>query len=99
MTQAQIYVDKEELKGKMPLYEFIMRLLMENGIAGATAWTGQAAYGKHHRLKPVHQRYSFEEIPMIISFIDEHNKVKEALIELRKQYRGGLIVTHSVEQW
>lgn len=99
MTQAQIYVDKEELKGKMPLHQFIMRLLVEHGIAGATAWAGQAAYGKHHRLKPAHQLYYFEEIPMIISFIDENRKVKEALIELRKQYRGGLIVTHSVEQW
>lgn len=35
MLQAQIYIDKDELKGMQPLHQFIMQLLIENGIAGA----------------------------------------------------------------
>lgn len=99
MTQVQIFIDKDEWKGNKPLHEFIMQLLIENGVAGATSFTGYTAFGRHHRLKQPTRQYSFDETPMLITFIDEYKKVKEAITELRKEYRGGLIITHSVEQW
>lgn len=99
MIQAQIYIDKDELKGTKPLHQFIMQLLIDNGIAGATSFVGHSGFGRHHRLKQSAQQFSFDETPMLIAFIDEDKKVKEALTELRKQYRGGFIITHIVEQW
>lgn len=99
MTQVQIYIDKDELKGTKPLHQFILQLLIDNGIAGATAFEGHSGFGRHHRLKQPAQQFSFDETPMLITFIDEDKKVKEALTDLRKQYRGGFIVTHMVEQW
>lgn len=99
MIQAQIYIDKDELKGLQPLHQFIMQLLIENGIAGATSFAGHSGFGGHHRLKQPAQQFSFDETPMLIIFIDDTAKVKQALNELRKQYRGGFIVTHAVEQW
>lgn len=99
MIQAQIYIDKDELKGIKPLHQFIMQLLIDNGIAGATSFVGHSGFGRHHRLKQPAQHFSFDETPMLIAFIDEDKKVKKALTELRKQYRGGFIVTHVVEQW
>lgn len=76
-----------------------MQLLIDNGIAGATSFVGHSGFGRHHRLKQPAQHFSFDETPMLIAFIDEDKKVKEALTELRKKYRGGFIVTHVVEQW
>ncbi len=99
MLQAQIYIDKDDLKEMKPLHKFIMRLLMENGITGATAFEGFSGYGKHQRLKQPGLQFSFDETPLLITFIDEKNKVKEVLTELRKLYRGGFIVTMSVEEW
>lgn len=99
MLQAQIYIDKDELKGMQPLHQFIMQLLIDNGIAGATAFVGHSGFGGHHRLKQPTQQFSFDETPMLITFIDEHKKVKEALTELRKHYRGGFIVIHELEKW
>lgn len=99
MLQAQIYIDKDELKGTKPLHQFIMQLLINNGIAGATSFVGHSGFGRHHRLKQPAQQFSFDETPLLITFIDENKKVKEALTELRKQYKGGFIITHSVEQW
>lgn len=99
MIQAQIFIDKDELKGTKPLHQFIMQLLIENGIAGATSFIGYSGFGRHHRLKQPAQQFSFDETPMLITFIDEDKKVKEALTELRKQYRGGFIVTHLVESF
>lgn len=99
MTQVQIYIDKDELKGTKPLHEFILQLFIDNGIAGATAFVGHSGFGRHHRLKLPAQQFSFDETPMLITFIDDKKKVIEALTELRKQYRGGFIVTHDVELW
>ena len=76
-----------------------MQLLIDKGIAGATSFVGHSGFGRHHRLKQPEQQFSFDETPMPIAFIDEDKKVKEALTELKKQYRGEFIVTHIVEQW
>lgn len=99
MLQAQIFIDKDELKGIKPLHEFIMKLLMENGVAGATSIMGYSGFGRHHRLKQPSQLFSFDEASMYITFIDTEEKVKAALSVLRAQYRGGLIVTHTVDLW
>ncbi len=99
MLQAQIFIDKEELIGTEPLHHFIMQLLIENGIAGATSFIGHSGIGKHHRLKQPSEQFSFDETPMLITFIDEDEKVKSVLTKLRKHYKGGLIVIHKVENF
>lgn len=99
MTQAQIFIDKDEWRGTKPLHQFIMHLLMENGVSGATSFEGYSAYGRNHRLKQPTRQYSFDETPMLITFVDDTLKVKRVLTELRKEYRGGFIITHPVESW
>jgi PII-like signaling protein len=99
MLQAHIYINKDELKEEGPLHQFIMQFLIERGLSGATSFVGYTGFGRHHRLKQPTQQFSFDETPMLIVFIDEDLKVKEAITELRKQYTGGLIITHPVEQW
>ncbi|HEY0273197.1 MAG TPA: DUF190 domain-containing protein [Chitinophaga sp.] len=99
MLQAQIYIDKDELRGMQPLYQFIMHFLLEQHAAGATAFRGQWGFGSQHRLKRPDRLFSFDEPPMLITFIDEDEKVMQIITELRKHYKGGLIVTNKVEQW
>lgn len=99
MLQAQIFIDKDELKGIKPLHEFIMNLLIENGVAGATSMMGYSGFGRHHRLKQPSRLFSFDEASMLITFIDSEEKVKAVLSVLREHYRGGFIVTHDVDIW
>lgn len=99
MLQAQIFIDKDELKGVKPLHEFIMKLLIENGIAGATSIMGFSGFGRHLRLKQPSRLFSFDEASMLITFIDSEEKVKTTLSVLREHYRGGFIVTHQVDIW
>lgn len=99
MWKAEIFIDKDELKETELLYNFIMRLLLKNGIVGATAFTGFSGFGKHQKLKYPGRPFSFDDTPVLITFVDQENKVKMALKELRKQYKGGFIITHPVTQW
>lgn len=99
MIQAHIYIDKDELKGTLPLYEYILRVLIEQNVLGATVFHGKLGYGEHQRLKRPNDLFSFDETPLLIIFIDEDDKVKRALKALREVYKGGFIVTNQVEKW
>lgn len=97
MLQAQIFVDKDEQKGTLPLYEFIMQFLLLNHVNGATAFKGVMGFGKNEQMKRPGELFSFDETPMVITFVDEEEKVKDVLHKLRAEYKGGLIITHHVD--
>lgn len=99
MLQAHIYFDKDDLKGTEPLRKFLMHFLLENKVAGATSFMGYSGFGAHQKLKLPSRQFSFDERPMVITFIDEEEKVIKVLKKLREQYRGGLIITHKIETW
>jgi PII-like signaling protein len=98
MLQATIYIDMEEMIGSKLVYDYIMQFLLKRHIAGATAYKGYAGFGKNQQLKSPESLFSFDEIPMMINFIDEDEKVRECIKELRKTINCGLITVQSVEQ-
>ncbi|SEW02358.1 hypothetical protein SAMN05428988_1355 [Chitinophaga sp. YR573] len=99
MLQAQIFIDKDEVFGSQPLYEFIVQFLLKHKVAGATAFRGQIGFGEHHQVKRPDSLFSFDEPPMLIIFIDEEEKVLHVLKELRKRVSSGFIVTSKVERF
>ncbi len=99
MLQAQIFLDEDDFRETVPMHKYIMKLLINEGIAGATSFRGQSGFGKNHNLQQPNQQFSFDDAPILITFIDEDDKVKHAITEIRKKFDGGLIVTHSVEKW
>ena len=99
MLQAQIFIDKDELKGSLPLYEFIIQFLIKEKINGATVFRGTLGYGDNRYLNRPNALFSFDETPMMITFIDDGEKVKSALTSLRKVVKSGFIITNQVEIW
>lgn len=99
MLQAQIYINKNDLIGLQPLHEFIFKFLIKQNIMGATAFRGQLGFGINHYLHNPDVLFSFDEPPMVITFIDEGIKVQKALTELRTVMKKGFIVTCHVEKW
>lgn len=99
MLQAQIFIDKDTFKGNGPLYEFILDFLLRNNILGATMFRGQMGFGSNQKLKNPDRMFSFDEPPAMIVFIDEEEKVLRVLTGLRKEVKGGFIVTSKVEHF
>lgn len=99
MLQAQIFIDADELRGTQLLADFIMQVLISHKIKGATVLRGRFGFGENQHLKRPHELFSFDETPLLITFIDEAEKVKTALTALRREWQGGFIVTHAVEKW
>ncbi len=97
MLQAQIYIDKDEMYDDNLLYTVIMEVLIKNDMNGATAIDGFMGFGANQKMKNPNQLFSFDEVPMIITFIDEDEKVKNVIKEIRKLGTNGTIVTHHVD--
>jgi PII-like signaling protein len=90
MMQAQLFFDKDDRKQDMPLHKYILEFLVKRGIAGATMFEGVAGFGQNDYIQRPTQ---------LFSFIDEDEKVKSALTELRKLTNIGLFIAHPVSVW
>lgn len=99
MLQAQIFIEKDELQDMQPLYEFVMQFLFKQKLKKATLFEAKSGFKEHEKLYKPNELFSFDDVPMMITFIDEDEKVREALTELKKVMKGGFIVTHKVEYW
>lgn len=99
MVQVQIFFDKDKFKEDKPMTDFIMEFLASNDILGATAFRGDLGFGENQKIKRPGRLFSFDDPPMVITFIDEDDKVKKVLTALRKKIKTGFIVTHPVQIW
>lgn len=99
MLQVQIFFDQDKFRDNKPLTDFIMEFLAENEILGATAFRGEVGFGENQHIKRPGRLFSFDEPPMLITFIDNDEKVKNVLTVLRKKIKNGFIVVNSVEIW
>lgn len=98
MLQAQIFIDKDDMKNDKPLYRFILNFLIEHEVRGATVFEGFAGFGSNHYV----QRpglFSFDETPIVITFIDDEPKVNDVLTKLLEETSKGFICTHPVSVW
>lgn len=99
MLEAKIFFDKDELTEAQSLEEFIMQFLIHHKIIGATVIRGESGFGPNQLLKRPDMLFSFDEIPMIIMFIDEEEKVRTTLTKLKAQITNCVIITTKVERW
>jgi PII-like signaling protein len=99
MLKAQIFINADELKDQQSLQEFIMQFIVRQKIKGATVFRGRLGFGKTQHLQRPNDLFSFDETPVMITFIDESEKVKTVLTELRNVWKGGFIITQQVEEW
>src|SRR5215510_9410627 len=86
-----IFIDQTDTWHNAPLYEAIVRVLEQNGIAGATVLSGIMGYGIHHR---IHRRGLLgvsDDKPLTVVAIDSEDKLRGVLPALRPMVREGLI--------
>ncbi|CAG4997921.1 hypothetical protein DYBT9275_01882 [Dyadobacter sp. CECT 9275] len=98
MLQAQIFIGTDQWKGDQPLYEYILKFLVKQKVQGATVLRALSGFDGKHLNRP-NDLFSFDETPMVITFIDEEDKVKSALTQLRHEVKSGFIITNHVDKW
>jgi PII-like signaling protein len=92
-----VYVDDTDSWETGPLYEAIVRRLRQLGMAGATAHHGIMGFGAHMK---VHHKRLFgisDDKPVVITVVDNEQKIREILPEIRSMVTEGLIVLLDAE--
>jgi len=88
-----MFFDESDTWGdpRIPLYEAVVRVLMEEGIAGATVLKGELGYGAAHQLAQDSLFGSTPDRPVVVLAVDREEKLRAALPRLRPMIRQGLV--------
>jgi len=86
-----IFIDQTDTWQNKPLHEAIVRVLEQNGIAGATVLSGIVGYGIHRRIHRKGLLGVSDDKPLTIAVIDNEKKVRDLLPTIRPMIREGLV--------
>lgn len=99
-SQAQllrIFIgEADKFEGK-PLYEAIVRLARQKGMAGATVLRGLMGFGAHSRMHSAKILRLSEDLPIVIEIVDEPERIQKILPELDKMIKEGLVTLEDIK--
>ena len=86
----------DELQGKR-LHNLLLEFLMQNGIAGATVWTGVDGFGKRRRASIRLEGITIN-MPLVLEVIDEPSTLEPLLPQIKRMIDdNGMATLHEVD--
>ena len=86
----------DESQGKR-LQKILLEFLMQNGIAGATVWTGVDGFGKRKRASIRLEGITIN-MPLVIEVIDEPSKLEPLLPQIKRMIDdNGMATLHEFD--
>ena len=92
----RIYVGESDRRGHHPLYEAIVLLAREQGLAGATVLRGLMGFGKNSVLHTAKILRLSEDLPMIVEIVDSREKIERFLPLLDEMVSDGLVTLETI---
>jgi len=93
----RIFISSEDKFEGKPLWEHILYLVKEFGLAGATVFKASAGIGVHSQLKTFTIWRLAQDLPIVVEVIDREEKIREFLKVLDGVIEEGLVVLEDVE--
>jgi PII-like signaling protein len=94
---ARIYIGESDTWHGRPLYEAIVHLLRERGMAGATVLRGIEGFGAKQHLHTTRILRLSQDLPILIEVVDQEDRLRAILPELDGMVGDGLITLERVE--
>ena len=94
---VRIYIGESDHWHGRPLYQAIVELLRERGLAGATVLRGIEGFGAKARLHTTRLLRLSEDLPVLIEVVDQEDRLRAILPELDSMVGDGLITLEKVE--
>ncbi|MBS1849524.1 MAG: DUF190 domain-containing protein [Acidobacteria bacterium] len=88
--------EDDRWEGK-PLYQAVVEKCRELDIAGATVFRGIEGYGASTLVRRRHLLQFSSDLPVMVSVVDDEDKIKLLLPHLDRMVREGLIAISDVE--
>jgi PII-like signaling protein len=94
---ARIYIGESDTWHGRPLYEAIVHMLRERGLAGATVLRGIEGFGAKQHLHTTRILSLSQDLPILIEIVDQEDRLRAVLPELNAMVADGLITLERVE--
>ncbi|MBN1975283.1 MAG: DUF190 domain-containing protein [Sedimentisphaerales bacterium] len=92
----RIFIGEADKYNGKPLYEAIVHLARERGLAGATVVRGLMGFGAHSRMHTAKILRLSEDLPIIIEIVDATEKIEALLPELDQMIKEGLVTIEKI---
>ncbi len=93
----RIFISSEDKFEGKPLWEYLLKLVKERGLAGATVFKASAGIGAHSELKTFTVWRLSQDLPVVVEIIDREEKIEEFIKVIDEVIDEGLVVLQDVE--
>jgi PII-like signaling protein len=93
----RIFIGESDKHGRKPLYQAIVEMLRQEGLAGATVLRGVEGFGAHSRLHTARLLRLSEDLPMVIEVVDGADAIDAVLPKLDAMIGDGMVTLERVE--
>jgi hypothetical protein len=94
---VRIYIGESDHWHGQPLYQAIVHLLRDRGLAGATVLRGIEGFGAKQHLHTTRILSLSSDLPVLIEIVDQEDRLRAVLPELDAMVGEGLITLERVE--
>jgi PII-like signaling protein len=92
----RLYVNGSKRWRGRPLYQAAVEEARASGMAGASVFLTDLAYGVKRQLRDAHSEYLFVDVPVVVEVVDAPEKVEALLERLRPMVTGGFATVEQV---
>jgi PII-like signaling protein len=94
---VRIFIGESDRWEGASLYEAIVQMAREKGLAGATVLRGVEGFGAHNLIHTARIMRLAEDLPMVIEIVDQKEKIEAFLPELDAMIPEGLVTLEPVQ--
>ena len=94
--RVTIFIGESDKWHHQPLHTAIVRMLREEGIAGATVIKGIEGFGKNSRIHTASILRLSEDLPILLTFVDKPDRVETVMPRIDEMMGGGLVIIEDV---
>lgn len=95
--KVTVYIGESDRWQRKPLYMAILELLKKEDCAGATVTRGLAGFGAHSRIHTASLVDLSADLPLVIEWVDNPDRVNRVMSRLKEMVSEGLITVQDVE--
>jgi PII-like signaling protein len=93
----RIFIGESDKHGRKPLYQAIVEMLREEGLAGATVLRGIEGFGATSRLHTARILRLSEDLPIVIEVADTAERIEAIMPRIDEMVSEGLVTLERVE--
>ncbi len=93
----RIFIGESDKHGRKPLYQAIVEMLREEGMAGATVLRGVEGFGANSHLHTARILRLSEDLPIVIEVADTAAKIEAIMPKLDEMVTDGMVTLERVE--